>query len=109
MCAIALSLAYPVREYVAQRNQISQLQKREAAARREVQELTRKKARLGDPEYIKREARRRLHFCDPGEQCYVVLDGQGGVAAEEQETGPVRTPPWYETLWKSVEAADQQK
>lgn len=108
MCAIALSLAYPVREYVAQRSQIAQLQKREAAARKDVRELAEKKARLGDPEYIKREARSRLHFCDPGEQCYVVLDGQGGTSEQEREAGPTRTPPWYETLWKSVEAADRQ-
>ncbi len=109
MCAIALSLAYPVREYVAQRSEISRLQKQEAAVRKDVRELTDKKASLGDPDYVKREARRRLHFCDPGEQCYVVLDGQGGASQREGESGPVRTPPWYETLWKSVEAADQQK
>ncbi|WP_106402946.1 FtsB family cell division protein [Actinocorallia populi] len=108
MCAIALSLAYPVREYVAQRSEISRLQKREAAVRKDVRELTEKKASLGDPDYVKREARRRLHFCDPGEQCYVVLDGQGGTSEQEEETGPTRVPPWYETLWRSVEAADRQ-
>lgn len=108
MCAIALSLAYPVREYAAQRGEIAKLQKQEAAAQREVKDLTEQRNRLGDPAYVKREARRRLHFCDPGEKCYVVLDGQGGASQFQQGKKAPKAPPWYQTLWKSVEAADAQ-
>src|ERR671923_194422 len=75
MCAIALSLAYPVREYIAQRQEIAELEHKEAVARREVEELQQRKQQLGDTSYIEREARRRLHYCMPGERCYIVLDG----------------------------------
>jgi cell division protein FtsB len=110
MCAIALSLAYPLKEYVAQRNEIQQLTHDQAVAQRRVEELTKKQARLSDPAYVKGEARRRLHFCDadPGEKCYVVLDGNGGAGLKNQKTGTPKAPPWYQTLWKSVEAADGQ-
>ncbi|WP_460364221.1 septum formation initiator family protein [Actinocorallia lasiicapitis] len=107
MCAIALSLAYPVREYVAQRNEIRQLQKKEALAQRDVKNLTDEKARLGDPAYIKREAKDRLHFCDIGEHCYIVL-GDPVEAAGQAKPAQPKSPPWYQTLWKSVEAADAQ-
>jgi cell division protein FtsB len=108
MCAIALSLAYPLKEYVAQRNEIQQLTHDQAVAQRQVEELTKKQARLSDPAYVKGEARRRLHFCDPGEKCYVELDGNGGAGQKDQQNSTPKAPPWYQTLWKSVEAADGQ-
>src|SRR5512139_3204287 len=108
VCAIGLSLAYPVREYIAQRQEIAQLRHQERIAQREVEELALRKQRLGDESYIKREARRRLNYCMPGEKCYVVLDGSGADGQQAPQGGPPRRPPWYETLWKSVEAADRR-
>jgi cell division protein FtsB len=109
VCAIALSLAYPIREYIAQRREIAALREQERVAQRQVETLTRKKQRLGDESYIRREARSRLHYCMPGEKCYVVLDGNGGNGrARPRGAAPVRTPPWYLTLWRSVEAADRR-
>lgn len=106
VCAIALSLAYPIREYIAQRQEISQLQEQQRVAQQRVDELTRRKQRLNDESYIRREARRRLHYCDPGERCYVVLDAEGG--GRGPGTGqPRKSPPWYVALWRSVEAADR--
>jgi cell division protein FtsB len=106
LCAIALSLAYPIREYIAQRREISQLREQQRVARERVDELARRKRRLADESYIRREARRRLHYCDPGERCYVVLDGSGG-GREAAPGQPRRPPPWYVTLWRSVEVADR--
>jgi cell division protein FtsB len=108
MCAIALSLAYPVREYVAQRREIAELRHQERVAQRQVEELALRKQRLGDESYIKREARRRLHYCMPREKCYVVLDGNGGTGQQGRQRAPGRTPPWYATLWRSVEEADRR-
>ena len=107
MCAIALSLAYPVREYVAQRREIAELRHQERLAQQQVEELALRKQRLGDESYIKREARRRLHYCMPGEKCFVVLDGDGGAGGQGRAAASPRTPPWYETLWRSVEEADR--
>jgi cell division protein FtsB len=107
VCAIALSLAYPIREYIAQRREIAALREQQRTAQRQVEQLAQHKKRLGDEAYIKREARRRLHYCMPGEKCYVVLDGGGaGGQAVRQGRAP-RTPPWYVTLWRSVDAADK--
>lgn len=109
VCAIALSLAYPVREYIAQRREIAELRQDERVAMRQVAELNQRKQRLGDETYIKREAKRRLHYCTPGEKCYVVLDGSGGNGQQAQRSGPARKPPWYDTLWRSVQAADRPR
>jgi cell division protein FtsB len=106
MCAIALSLAYPVREYIAQRREIAALRQQERVNQKLVEELAQREHRLGDESYIKREARRRLHYCMPDEKCFIVLDGSGGNRQAAQPGGPRRGPPWYTTLWRSVEAAD---
>ncbi|RJL33299.1 FtsB family cell division protein [Bailinhaonella thermotolerans] len=112
VCAIAMSLAYPVREYVSQRNQIAQLEEQARQASREVDELQKRRRQLEDPDYIAREARRRLHFCGQGEKCYVVLDeprkGTRG-ASDKNRPAPPATgeQPWYQVLWESVEAADR--
>jgi cell division protein FtsB len=107
-CAIALSLAYPLREYIAQRREIAQLRVQQRQAQAQVDELTRQKQRLGDESYIRREARSRLHMCDPGAKCYVVLggdQGDGGTGGRDHAA----TPPWYVTLWRSVDAADRRR
>jgi hypothetical protein len=109
VCAIALSLAYPVREYVAQRQQIAELQQRERVARRQVEELTKRKQRLGEESYIMREAARRLHYCPPDVKCYIVLDGGGGEGEQPRQVTAARKAPWYETLWRSVESADRPR
>ncbi|TDD62287.1 FtsB family cell division protein [Actinomadura rubrisoli] len=109
MCAIALSLAYPVREYIAQRKEIADLEHKESAARRQVDQLAQRKQQLGDKSYIEREATRRLHYCRPDVKCYIVLDGGGGDGQLARKGGPTTRPPWYETLWRSVEAADRPR
>ncbi|MFI0410196.1 septum formation initiator family protein [Actinomadura sp. 3N508] len=109
VCAIALSLAYPVREYIAQRKEIADLQRKEAAARRQVEILAQRKQQLGEKSYIEREATRRLHYCRPDVKCYIVLDGSGGDGRQARKGGPTTRPPWYETLWRSVESADRPR
>ncbi|MER7131037.1 septum formation initiator family protein [Streptosporangium saharense] len=107
VCAIAMSLAYPVREYVAQRRYIAQLEQQRAKELAEIKEQEDRYRQHFDPGYIKRQGRERLFYCDPGRKCYVVMrerqgQSKGTVAAEKK----VVTPPWYQTLWESVEAAD---
>ncbi|MFC7326731.1 FtsB family cell division protein [Marinactinospora rubrisoli] len=105
MCVIALSLAYPLREYIAQRSEIAQLQDQRARTEQSVAELRERNEELQDPAYIEREARTRLHYQYPGERAYVVLDGTDEEAAEPEATGP--PDPWFTKLWKSILAADQ--
>src|SRR6202041_3564404 len=75
ICAIALSLAYPVREYIAQRRQIDQLQAQSQATTAELGRLRAEALRLGDPAYIEQQAQDRLHMCLPGANCYVIIGG----------------------------------
>lgn len=109
VCAIALSLAYPVREYIAQRKEIADLRRKEAVARRQVEILAQRKQQLGDKSYIEREATRRLQYCRPDVKCYIVLHGGDGTDQQTRRGGPPSRPPWYETLWRSVGAADRRR
>jgi cell division protein FtsL len=106
VCAIALSLAYPVREYIAQRRQIDQLQAQRQSLLARLRALTAEQQRLNDPAYIERLARDRLHMCLPGETCYVVVGGGGGAGGGAVTAASLT--PWYERLWQSVERADQE-
>jgi cell division protein FtsL len=104
ICAIALSLAYPVREYVAQRRQIDQLVAEQQATLAQVKSLQAEQVRLSSRSYIEQLARQDLDMCFPGTQCYVIEGGPspaGGTGTER--SGPA---PWYDKLWRSVQQAD---
>ncbi|MDH2428766.1 septum formation initiator family protein [Sphaerisporangium sp. TRM90804] len=107
VCAVAMSLAYPVREYVAQRRQIAQLERQQADALKHLQALGERSRQLDDPAYIRRQARARLHYCGTGEKCYVVLDSEAKAKPAKPGTARRDNAPWYQTLWESVEAADR--
>jgi len=105
ICAIALSLAYPVREYLAQRQQIDQLLAQQQATAQQVAAYRQEVAQYGRTSYIEQQAEDQLHMCFPGEQCYEALT----------ESSPAVTPPgkppadpWYAKLWQSVQRAGQE-
>ena len=103
ICAIALSLAYPVREYIAQRQQIDQLLAEQQTIAAQVKALTEERTQLSQAWYIERQARDELHMCFPQEQCYEVISGQPA----KMSAGPqVVADPWYAKLWQSVQRAD---
>jgi cell division protein FtsB len=105
VCAIALSLAYPVREYIAQLHQISQLRVQQAQIAGQVRRLQAQRQDLGSPAYVEQQARARLHMCFPAQTCYVII-GNSRPAARTA-AGPAAVTPWYERLWTSVHQADQ--
>ncbi|MCT9931598.1 septum formation initiator family protein [Planotetraspora sp. A-T 1434] len=106
VCAIAMSLAYPIREYLAQRRQIAQLEQQQAQALRHLRDLEERARQRDDPEFIKRVAKTRLHLCEPGAKCYVVQNDDAGRSTAKAGVKPAEKPAWYLTLWQSVEAAD---
>src|SRR3984885_5241061 len=75
VCAIALSLAYPVREYIAQRRQIDQLQAQSQATTAELARLRAEALRLGDPAYIEQQGQDRLHMRLPAQNSSVLRGG----------------------------------
>ena len=106
ICAIALSLAYPVREYIAQRQQIDQLLALQQANAAQVQALEQENGRLTQTWYVEQQAEDELHMCFPQEQCYEVISGRS--APPTASKPHVAADPWYNTLWQSVQRADAQ-
>jgi cell division protein FtsB len=106
ICAIALSLAYPVREYIAQRQQIDQLLAEQQSTAAQVKALEEQNARLGQTWYVEQQARDQLHMCFPKEQCYQVISGQPSPSATARSAAPA--DPWYAKLWGSVQRADAE-
>ena len=106
---LALFLAPPIKNYFVQRAQISALQSQLkvdnailAAARKE---LTLWK----DPNYIKSQARERLHYVMPGERQYIVT-GTDSTNSEESAQNDVVTKlppgqPWYTRMIASITEA----
>ncbi len=105
LCAIALSLAYPVREYIGQRRQIDQLTAQRATAEAAVRRLQAEDRKLTSPSYVEQQARDRLHMCMPNKTCYVVIPGKKPPATTAP--APAKVTPWYDKLWGSVRAANQ--
>ena len=104
ICAIALSLAYPVREYVNQRRQIDALVAQQQSMLAQVKSLQAQQARLSSPAYIEQLAREELNMCFPGTRCYIVEGSQPRPGpAQAARQGPA---PWYDKLWRSVQQAD---
>jgi cell division protein FtsL len=104
ICAIVLSLAYPVREYVAQRRMIDQLVAQQQTTLTQVKNLEAEQAKLSNRSYIEQLARQELDMCFPDTKCYIVPAGQpANSTAPASRPGPA---PWYDKLWQSVQQAD---
>ena len=102
---LALTIAPPVKHYFTPRAQISAL-KAELSADNTALEKAREELLLWqDPEYIKSQARERLHFVLPGERQYIVTDGENN----QQQNGTTKIAssladgqPWYARLIASI-------
>jgi cell division protein FtsB len=105
LCAIALSLAYPVREYIAQRRQIDQLDVQQQAIMTRLDTLQAEQQHLRSNAYVEQQAQDRLHMCLPTLTCYVIISKQPPPPPEAP--APSGGTPWYQRLWGSVRQADK--
>jgi cell division protein FtsB len=103
LCAIALSLAYPVREYISQRRQIDQLLAQGAQIRQQHKRLETQRRLLHSPGYIEQQARDRLHMCLPSQVCYEII---GRSRRPKRAPARAAADPWYARVWSSVQQAD---
>jgi cell division protein FtsB len=103
LCGIALSLAYPVREYISQRRQIDQLLAQGNQIRHREQRLEAERRLLHSPVYIEQQARDRLHMCLPTQMCYEIIGPSG---KPRRLAARVAATPWYARLWSSVQQAN---
>jgi cell division protein FtsB len=105
VCALVAALAYPMRQYIAQRSQIDQQRAAQQQAQRQVDELRREKARWQDPAYVAAQARERLHFAYPGDTPFTAVN-----PSPTPTTSPTAqqqaSQPWYQSLLGSLDAAD---
>lgn len=104
---LGVAYAWPLREYVRQRGELSDLRAATARTAARVDALEAEKARWADPAYVEAQARGRLHYVMPGEVAYTVVHpGQRTLV----KTLPKTPPPlraWYDALWGSVRGADE--
>jgi cell division protein FtsB len=103
-CALALSVAVPLRTYLGQRDDVALQEQRQAELRSQVETLEERKAQLDDPAQVEAEARRRLRYVMPGETPYMVeLPGEAdGETGDEPAKGKAKDESWYQLLWNAV-------
>ncbi|MFD7403175.1 septum formation initiator family protein [Streptomyces sp. NPDC059866] len=104
VCSLVVALAYPIRQYVAQRAEIADLQRQQEQARQRVEELRDLKARWQDDAYAEQQIRQRLHYVMPGETGYVVIDPDA--AEQSHADSGAADRPWYANVWDGVDKSD---
>lgn len=100
VCALALTVAVPLRNYVAQRQELAAVSDQQDALAAQVEQLTRDRARLSDPAEVAAQARSRLGYVQPGEVPYVVQLPSG--PDDGSADGGANGLPWYRNLWREV-------
>ena len=108
---LTLAIAPPIKHYFTQRAQISALESQLSADNVALQKAREELLRWQDPEYIKSQARERLHFVLPGERQYIVVDGS--TTRLEETTTQVASAltdgqPWYARLIASISETDSR-
>ena len=100
-----LTLAPPIKNYFTQRAQISALKSQVVSDRTALEQARAELSTWQDPNYVKSQARERLHFVMPGERQYIVT-GSEITQAEPQTTQVAKQlpegAPWYTKLVASV-------
>ena len=102
---LALTIAPPVKHYFTQRAQINALKSQLSADNSALQKARQELLLWQDPEYIKSQARERLHFVLPGERQYIVTDSSGQYTEETGTTVASKIPdgqPWYARMIASI-------
>jgi cell division protein FtsB len=100
-----LTLAPPIKNYFTQRAQISSLKSQVASDRTALEKARTELSIWQDPNYIKSQARERLHFVMPGERQYIVTGTD--ITKSQPHTTQIagqlpEGAPWYTKLIASV-------
>ena len=102
---LTLTIAPPVKHYFTQRAQISALKSQLAADNSALQKAREELMLWQDPEFVKAQARERLHFVLPGERQYIVIND----STTDTNNGTTKIAsaltdgqPWYARLIASI-------
>jgi len=102
---LALTIAPPVKHYFTQRAQISALKSQLSADNTALQKAREELTLWQDPEYVKSQARERLHFVLPGERQYIVTEGENDLTRNSSTkiaSSLADGQPWYSRLIASI-------
>jgi len=109
---LALFLAPPIKSYFVQRAQISAIQSQLSSDRAALEAARKELTLWQDPDYVKSQARERLHFVMPGERQYIVTGGDGTNPDQPIENEVVSNlpegQPWYTRMIASITEAGKQ-
>ncbi|MFI7009809.1 septum formation initiator family protein [Streptomyces sp. NPDC050145] len=105
LCTLVVALAYPIRQYVSQRGEIADQQRKQQEAKQRVDRLRDEKARWQDDAYAEQRIRERLHLVLPGETGYIVPDPRSTTTGRAEQGEADR--PWYSNVWDGVDKADR--
>jgi cell division protein FtsB len=103
---LGVAYAWPLREYVRQRSELTDLRAATSKAQARVDALEAAKARWADPAYVEAQARGRLHYVMPGEVAFTVVHPGQSTLVKTLPKTPPRVQAWYDALWSSVQGAD---
>jgi hypothetical protein len=106
---LALFLAPPIKNYFVQRAQINALESQLKSDNTALDKARKELLLWQDPEYVKSQARERLHFVLPGERQYIVTGTDGENSDQPTQTDVVRNlpegQPWYTRMIASITEA----
>lgn len=102
LCAVVVTIAYPLQEYLSENSQLDSINRQNATLTGQVSQLQRQIALWNDPGYVRIQVRGQLHYVMPGEEGFTVPGPANG-------TEPLGLPtpaasPWYDKLWNSVKS-----
>ena len=102
---LALAIAPPVKNYFTQRAQISALKSQLSADNVALQKAREELLLWQDPDFVKTQARERLHFVLPGERQSIVTETNSDGTQKSTTkiaTSLVDGQPWYSRLIASI-------
>lgn len=105
---IAVTIAPPAQRYFTQRVQINAVEAEISNRKVRLAEAEIELQKWRDPNYVKSQARERLHFVLPGERQYIVLGVETEASSVQKQKTPVATEqfgsaPWYTKLISSIQ------
>ncbi|RJQ71628.1 septum formation initiator family protein [Pseudonocardiaceae bacterium YIM PH 21723] len=107
-CALALTVAVPLRTYLTQRHDIAAAQQRNEQLAAQTKDLQEQKEKLDDPAQAESEIRKRLRMVKPGETPYrVQLPGDAPPPKAPEPEQKKQDKPWYDRLWDSIAGSEK--
>lgn len=99
---VALMFVPTVTTGIRQAQQISALERDNAATEQEIRDLEKKQQELKDPKHIERRARDEYHYAKPGEKIFIVESDKDEHDSANQANKGERQRPWYVELSDSL-------